>query len=65
MDNCIEKDAHFVTLGFACEDFKGAPKIMEPDEITKWQWFDLKKLPIPLYPASYQVLKNYLDKKIY
>jgi len=38
---------------------------MEPDEIIEWQWFDLDKLPIPLYPASYQILMNYINKKIY
>jgi 8-oxo-dGTP diphosphatase len=31
----IVEDAHFVTIGFACDDFEGEPKVMEPDEITK------------------------------
>jgi len=58
-------DNHFVTLGFLCIDFEGEPKIMEPDEITKWEWFDLKNLPSPLYSPSKKIIKNYLEKKIY
>ena len=58
-------DNHFVTLGFLCTDFEGEPKITEPDEITKWEWFDLNNLPSPLFPPSKKIIKNYLDKKIY
>lgn len=58
-------EAHFITLGFMAEDFKGEPQIKEPNEIVEWQWFDLNKLPIPLYTPSYKILKNYLDNKMY
>jgi 8-oxo-dGTP diphosphatase len=58
-------DNHFVTLGFLCTSFEGDPKIMEPDEITKWEWFDLNNLPSPIFPPSKKIIKNYLDKKIY
>jgi len=61
----IVPDAHFVTIGWLCEDFSGEPQIMEPDEITTWQWFDLDNLPEPLFPPSAKVLKNYLAKKLY
>ena len=58
-------DAHFVTVGFLCRDFKGEAKVMEPDEITKWQWFDLNNLPEKIFFPSAKVLKNYLDNVIY
>lgn len=58
-------DAHFITIGFLCEDFKGGVKIMEPDEITDWKWFSLNELPEKIFFPSKKVLKNYLDKKIY
>ncbi|MFH1505691.1 MAG: NUDIX domain-containing protein, partial [archaeon] len=63
--NDIVPDAHFVTAGFLCMEFEGEPSIMEPDEITKWEWFDIKKLPRPMYKSSEKVLKNYLDGTIY
>lgn len=63
--NDIVEDAHFVTIGFLCEEFKGTPQVMEPDEITKWEWFELNKLPNPIYFPSEKILKNYFDKKLY
>jgi 8-oxo-dGTP diphosphatase len=58
-------DAQFVTIGFLCEEFRGEPRVMEPDEITEWQWFDIKNLPTPLFFPSRKVLENYLTGKIY
>ena len=65
ISNDIVQDAHFVTIGFLCKDFEGEAKVMEPDEITEWKWFDLNKLPSPLYFPSEKIIKNYLAKKIY
>jgi len=61
----IVEDAHFVTLGLICENFSGKPKVMEPDEITRWDWFDLDNLPDPLYLPSAKVFENYARKKFY
>lgn len=55
----------FITIGFLCEDFIGEPMVMEPDEITEWQWFDLNNLPKPVFFPSQRVLDNYLKGKIY
>lgn len=65
VSNDIVQDNHFVTVGFLCKEFNGEPKIMEPDEITKWEWFALNNLPSPLFPPSEKIIKNYLTKKIY
>jgi 8-oxo-dGTP diphosphatase len=65
LSNDIKEDAHFVTIGFLCTEFKGQPKVMEPDEITRWEWFDINKLPRPIFFPSEKVVKNYLDGEIY
>jgi len=65
VSNDIVSDNHFLTIGFLCTKFDGEPKVMEPDEITKWEWFDLNNLPSPLFPPSAKIIKNYLTKKIY
>ncbi len=62
--NDIVKDAHFVTIGFLCEDFEGEPKVMEPDEITEWRWFELDNLPDVIFFPSKKILKNFLNKTI-
>ena len=56
------KDAHFVTIGFLCQDFEGEAKVMEPDEITEWKWFDLDNLPNPIYLTSEKILKKFISK---
>jgi len=66
---CVSNDmvetAHFVTIGLFCDDFEGEPKVMEPDEITEWRWFDLNNLPSPIYFPSARVLENYKNKSFY
>ncbi|MDO8582255.1 MAG: NUDIX domain-containing protein [bacterium] len=58
-------DAHFVTLGFLCEKFSGEPKVMEPDEITTWEWFPLDQLPTPLFPPVVKIFKNFSEGRVY
>lgn len=58
-------DAHFVTLGFLCREFKGQAKIMEPDEIMAWQWFALTDLPFPIYFPSAKMIKRFIIGQIY
>jgi 8-oxo-dGTP diphosphatase len=65
LTNDIVTDAHFVTVGFLCTEFEGEPKVMEPDEITEWKWFDLDSLPERVFPPSKKVLDNYISGKIY
>ena len=61
----IVPDNHYVTVGFLIENFKGEPKIMEPEEITEWRWYNLNNLPEKVYPPSAKMIKNFLSKKIY
>ena len=63
--NDIAEDAHFMTMGFLCQDSEGEPQLMEPDEITEWKWFPLNGLPSPLFSPTEKILKNYIDKTIY
>ena len=63
--NDMVPDKHFVTIGFLAEDVEWEPQVMEPDEITKWERFDLNDLPTPLFFPSEKVIKNYLAWTIY
>lgn len=66
---CVNQDiietAHFITVGLLSDSFSGEPRVMEPDEITEWGWFDLNNLPNPIYFPSAKVLENYKQKKFY
>lgn len=65
LSNDVVEDAHFVTIGLLCQDFSGSAKVMEPNQIIKWGWFDLKKLPEPLFFPSKKIIQNYLFKQFY
>ena len=66
---CVSNDknehAHFVTVGLFSDDFKGEPKVMEPDEITEWKWFALDKLPEKMFFPSAKILENYKKDVFY
>ncbi|MBI2798243.1 NUDIX domain-containing protein [Candidatus Saccharibacteria bacterium] len=63
-NDCVE-GAHFVTVGLFSTKFTGEPKVMEPDEITAWRWFDLNDLPKPIYFPSQKILDSYTNKRFY
>lgn len=65
LNNDRVSDAHFVTIGLIAEDFEGEPIVMEPDEITEWNWFELDALPKKVFFPSAKVLDNYLKKQFY
>lgn len=51
--------AHFITLGFLAVEWSGTVKTMEPDEIIKWEWFDLDNLPKNVYAPTLKMIENY------
>jgi ADP-ribose pyrophosphatase YjhB (NUDIX family) len=63
--NCKNEHAHFMTVGLLAHEWEGEAKVMEPDEITEWQWFDLNNLPSPRYFPSFEVIENYVLGKFY
>ncbi len=65
VSNDVVPDAHFVTIGFLCEDFDGQVEVKEPDEITEWEWFPLGNLPSPLFFPSARIIENYRKRLFY
>ncbi len=65
ISNDMVPDKHFVTIGFLADDVEWEAQVMEPDEITQWQRFDINNLPQPLFFPSEKVIKNYLAWTIY
>jgi 8-oxo-dGTP diphosphatase len=63
--NCKNEHAHFLTVGLIAHAWTGEASVMEPDEIIKWEWFDLRGLPSPRYFPSFEVIDNYLQGKFY
>jgi 8-oxo-dGTP diphosphatase len=65
VSNDRKEDAQFVTIGFLCEDFEGEPKVMEPEEIVEWKWFETAKYPLNMFFPSEKILNNYFDNTVY
>jgi 8-oxo-dGTP diphosphatase len=63
--NCKNQHAHFMTVGLLTHDWEGEAKVMEPDEMIEWKWFDIKNLPSPRYFPSAEVIENFIQKKFY
>lgn len=43
---------HYVTLHHVV-DADGEPRVLEPDKVEDWDWFDWDDLPVPLFgPAA-------------
>lgn len=63
--NCKNEHAHFLTVGLVTREWTGEAGVMEPDEIIKWDWFDLNDLPRPRYFPSFEVIENYVKGKFY
>jgi len=58
---------HYIDIGVIADWKSGEPKIMEPDRIEGWTWYDLDNLPqplfdtIPSYLEAYRTGRNFFD----
>ena len=48
---------HYVDVGLVAHWQSGEPRVMEPDRIEGWDWYDLDNLPQPLFSA----IPSYLE----
>lgn len=51
------KPKHYVDISFVADWVSGEPTNSAPEETTDWQWFELDKLPSPLFPP----VEKYLE----
>ena len=66
---CVQGDknefAHYISGGMIAESFSGEVKVMEPNEITKWEWFEIDNLPNNIFSASKKTIDCYMQNKFY
>ena len=56
----FQSDRHYVTIGVISSSYEGELKIMEPNKIDKWEWFELNNLPENIYTPSKNMIDEYL-----
>lgn len=54
---------HYIGIGVVAE-IDGDPKILIPEDWEKWEWFNKDQIPHDLFPATKNLIKCYLNKKI-
>ena len=63
--NVRKYDRHHVLLGFIADWKGGEPQVLEPEKLDSWAWYDLDKLPHPIFEASKLMIENYRSGKIF
>ncbi|MBX4190177.1 DNA mismatch repair protein MutT, partial [Candidatus Parcubacteria bacterium] len=58
---------HYVNIGLIADWKSGEPKVMEPDRVESWAWYEMDNFPQPLFstiPSYVEALKigvNFVD----
>jgi len=48
---------HYVDIGVIADWKSGEPQVLEPDRVESWVWYEVDKIPTPLFG----VVPNYLE----
>jgi 8-oxo-dGTP diphosphatase len=56
---------HYVHIGMIADWKKGEPKVLEPDKCESWGWYDLDKLPEPIFEMARQGIESYRSGNVY
>lgn len=60
---------HYVHVGLLADWEEGEPKVLEPEKAEEWKWYDLDKLPEPLFEFcklsfdAYKTGRNYYSSE--
>ncbi len=52
------KQQKYMTLLVSCEYKTGEAQVLEPEKCARWQWFDYRELPAPLFAP----IRNFLSQ---
>ncbi|OGE74175.1 MAG: DNA mismatch repair protein MutT [Candidatus Doudnabacteria bacterium RIFCSPLOWO2_02_FULL_42_9] len=58
---------HYCHIGLIADWKSGEPKVLEPDKCEEWNWYEIDKLPTPMFymcelsVESYKTGRNYFD----
>ena len=59
----FQPDRHYITINFITASYSGELKIMEPEKIDKWEWFDINELPQNIYTPSKNMITEYIKRE--
>lgn len=50
---------HYVHIGLLADWKSGEPKVLEPEKLEHWNWYDLSNLPQPMFVACDLAIESY------
>lgn len=65
ISNILAYQKHYVDFEFLAEALDGEPRVLEPDSVESWGWYDLDNLPSPLFKAVELAIKSYKSGEFY
>lgn len=65
VSNIIAYSKHYVDFEFLVEVAPGEPRVLEPDRIECWGWYELDRLPAPLFKAGELALRSLATGQFY
>ncbi len=57
-NDVIDGDNHFVTVYVKANWISGEPKVLEPNKMAEWAWFNWSNLPQPLFLPMQNLVKS-------
>lgn len=57
-DIFLEEQKHYVSILMVAQYKNGSLTLKEPDKCERWEWFDWKKLPSPLFLPLHNLVSN-------
>lgn len=63
LSNILDYSKHYVDIEFLCKNFSGKPKVTESEKRENWKWYNMDKLPKPLFKAVELTIKAYKEGK--
>lgn len=59
----VDERQHWISLIYRTEDFSGDPRVMEPDKLPEFGWFDLDDLPQPTSRFAADAVKHLKSRR--
>jgi 8-oxo-dGTP diphosphatase len=51
---------HYIGIGFTADWKSGEPQVLEPEKCVDWNWYEIDKLPQPIFKATELMVDAYL-----
>lgn len=58
VNDIMDENKHYVTLFVIVDKFAGNPQLLEPEKCERWEWFDIRSLPSPLFTPIRSLIKK-------